>query len=216
MGQVFHPSTNTIAKVSIVGTVFLVAAIVWVLAAIVRSPYLTGVGVVRDQPVPFSHKHHTGDLGIDCRYCHTSVEQSAFAGMPTSETCMHCHSQIFSDSPMLQPVRLSFQTGQPLQWTRVHNLPDYAYFDHSIHIAKGFGCVTCHGQVDQMPLTWRENTLFMEWCLDCHRQPERYVRPVEYVFSMNWQPPADQIALGKQLVAAYHIQSKTNCSDCHR
>ncbi len=216
MAQIFHPSTNTISRVSIFGGVILLVALVAGLAAFNESPYITEAGVARVQPVPFSHKHHVGDDGIDCRYCHTSVEESSFAGIPPTKTCMICHIQIWADSPMLEPVRESFRTGKSIQWTRVHNLPGFVYFDHSIHIHKGIGCVTCHGRVDQMPLTWRENSLYMNWCLQCHREPERFVRPREYVFSMDYKPPPDQLALGRKLLKEYKIQKLTSCSTCHR
>ena len=216
MAQIFHPSTNTISRVSIFGGLLLLIALVAALAAINESPYITEVGVARSQPVPFSHKHHVGDEGIDCRYCHTSVEESSFAGIPPTKTCMNCHSQIWADSPVLAPVRDSFRTGKSIQWTRVHNLPGFVYFDHSIHIHKGVGCSTCHGRVDAMPLMWRENTLYMDWCLECHRAPERFVRPREYVFRMDYQYPADQLALGEKLVKEYKIQKLTSCSTCHR
>jgi hypothetical protein len=214
--QIFHPSTNTISKFSIFGTVFLIVALVLALAAINESPYITEVGVARVQPVPFSHKHHVGDDGIDCRYCHTSVETSAFAGIPATKICMNCHTQIWSDSPTLAPVRESFRSDRSIQWTRVHNLPGFVYFDHSIHVHKGVGCSTCHGRVDKMPLMWRENTLYMDWCLECHRAPERFVRPRESVFSMDYTPPEDQLALGRKLVQEYKIQKLTSCSTCHR
>jgi hypothetical protein len=216
MAQIFHRSTNTISRVSLFGGVALISVVVATLAAINRSSYLTEVGVARSQPVQFSHKHHVSDDGIDCRYCHTSVEESSFAGIPSTKICMNCHTQIWPDSPILEPVRESFRTGKSLEWTRVHNLPGFAYFDHSIHVHKGVGCVTCHGRVDQMPLMWRENTLYMEWCLECHRNPERFVRPREQVFNMDWQPPMDQIKLGQKLVQQYKIESLTSCSVCHR
>ncbi|HEX7230036.1 MAG TPA: cytochrome c3 family protein, partial [Candidatus Binatia bacterium] len=199
MAQIFHPSTNTISRVTIFGGLILLLAVVAGLATINESPYITEVGVARSQPVPFSHKHHVGDDGLDCRYCHTSVEDSSFAGIPPTKTCMNCHTQIWPDSPVLEPVRESFRTGRSIQWTRVHNLPGFVYFNHSIHVHKGIGCVTCHGRVDKMPLMWRENTLYMDWCLECHRAPERFVRPREYVFSMEYQAPADQLALGQKL-----------------
>jgi hypothetical protein len=164
MAQIFHPSTNTISRVTIFGGLILLIAVVTGLATINESPYITEVGVARTQPVPFSHKHHVGDDGIDCRYCHTSVEESSFAGIPPTKTCMNCHTQIWPDSPILEPVRESFRTGKSIQWTRVHNLPGFVYFNHSIHVHKGIGCVTCHGRVDRMPLMWRENTLYMDWC----------------------------------------------------
>lgn len=218
MAQIFHPSTNTISRVSIFGAVFILAALLWAVAEIQRSSYVTQVGVARTQPVPFSHKHHVSGLGIDCRYCHTTVEESSFAGIPPTKTCMNCHSQIWADSPMLEPVRQSFRTDQSLRWLRVHDLPDFVYFDHSIHVKKGVGCVTCHGRVDRMPLMWRQQPLTMEWCLECHRAPERFVRPREYVFDLDWRPAEDQIALGRRLVEQYHIKvgQLTNCSICHR
>ncbi|HZO99444.1 MAG TPA: cytochrome c3 family protein [Terriglobia bacterium] len=216
MAQIFHHSTNTLARVSIFGFVFIVALGGYATYLISKSPYLTDVNAARPQPVPFSHKHHVGELGIDCRYCHTSVEDSAFAGIPPTATCMTCHSQIWVKSPMLEPVRASFRSDQSLEWTRVNALPDFVYFNHSIHIHKGIGCETCHGRVDLMPMTWRAHTLQMEWCLECHRNPEKYVRPREYVFSMNYRPPADQIALGMKLVREYKIQRLTDCYTCHR
>jgi len=216
MAQIFHRSTNTISRVSLFGGIAIIAILVATLAAINRSSYMTEVGVARSQPVQFSHKHHVSDDGIDCRYCHTSVEDSSFAGIPSTKICMNCHTQIWADSPILAPVRESFRTGKSLEWTRVNNLPGFVYFDHSIHVHKGVGCATCHGRVDQMPLMWREHTLYMEWCLECHRNPERFVRPREQVFSMDWQPPSDQIALGQKLVQQYKIESLTSCSVCHR
>jgi hypothetical protein len=216
MAQIFHRSTNTISRVSVFGGIGIIAVLVTTLAAINRSSYVTDVGVARTQPVQFSHKHHVSDDGIDCRYCHTSVEESSFAGIPSTKICMNCHTQIWAESPILAPVRESFRTGKSLEWTRVNNLPGFVYFDHSIHVHKGVGCATCHGRVDQMPLMWRENTLYMEWCLECHRNPERFVRPREQVFSMDWQPPSDQIALGEKLVQQYKIESLTSCSVCHR
>ena len=219
MAQIFHPSTNTFSKFSIFGAVFFLALVLMLFGMVIRSPYATQVGVVREQPAPFSHKHHVSGLGIDCRYCHTSVEESAFAGIPDTKTCMTCHSQIWRDSPMLEPIRESFRTDRSLEWTRVHDLPDFVYFDHSIHLNKGVSCVTCHGQVEQMPLMWRENTLHMEWCLRCHRAPEEFIRPTKYVFDMQWHSEIDQTTLGKELVEAYNIdgsQKLTNCSICHR
>lgn len=216
MAQIFHRSTNTISRVSVFGGIGIIIVLVATLAAINRSSYVTEVGVARSQPVQFSHKHHVGDDGIDCRYCHTSVEESSFAGIPSTKICMNCHTQIWAESPILEPVRESFRTGKSLEWTRVHNLPGFVYFDHSIHVHKGVGCTTCHGRVDQMPLMWRENTLYMEWCLECHRNPERFVRPREQVFNMDWQPPSDQIALGQKLVQEYKIAQLTSCSVCHR
>ena len=186
MSQIFHRSANTIARVSIFGAVFFVAGLLGLFAEVNRSPWVTDAHVAREQPIQFSHERHVAGNGIDCRYCHTSVEDSSFAGIPPTKTCMNCHSQIFANSPFLEPVRDSFRTGKSIQWTRVHDLPDFVYFNHSIHVNKGVGCTTCHGQVDRMPLMWQEKSLQMEWCLDCHRNPERYVRPREAVFRVDY------------------------------
>jgi hypothetical protein len=216
MAQIFHPSSNTLSKVTIVGAVLLLGGLGLAGSNWFRSDFVTGTNMALEQPVQFSHKHHVSDAGIDCRYCHTSVETSSFAGIPPTETCMTCHSQIWADSPMLEPVRASYRTNQSLQWNRVHNLPDFVFFNHSIHINKGVGCSTCHGRVDQMPLMWRQNTLLMEWCLDCHRAPERYVRPRDKIYVMDWNPPPDQAVMGAKLVKEYKIQKLTDCYTCHR
>jgi hypothetical protein len=216
MAQVFHRSANTLSRVSIYGFVFFLAVLGAAIYGVSKSPYVTDVNVIRDQPVPFSHKHHAGELGIDCRYCHTSVEDSSIAGLPPTATCMTCHSRIWTSAPLLEPVRASYRTGKSIEWTRVNAVPDFVYFNHSIHLKKGIGCTTCHGPVGDMPLTWRANTLQMQWCLDCHREPERYVRPREFVFHSSYRPPADQRALGERLVKAYRIKKLTNCSTCHR
>jgi len=219
MPQIFHHSTNVLAKLTIFGAIFIILGALWVVAAINRSSWNTGAFVEREQPVQFSHKHHAGDDGIDCRYCHTSVETSASAGMPATQTCMNCHSQIWADSPYLEPVRESARTGKPIQWTRVHDLPDYVYFNHSIHINKGVGCSTCHGNVAQMPLMYQASSLQMEWCLECHRNPEKFVRDKKDIFKMDWQPPADQPQTGAELVKRNKIQDSyalTSCSTCHR
>ena len=218
MAQIFQRSTNTLSRVSIFGAVFVIAALAYGLALANRSSYATQARVARKQPVPFSHKHHTRELGIDCRYCHTSVETAGFAGIPPTQTCMNCHKQIWLDSPMLEPVRASFRTDESIEWIRVHDLPDFVYFDHSIHISKGIGCTSCHGRVDLMNLTWQEASLHMEWCLSCHRAPEEYVRPRDQVFNMEWEPPANQREVGLQLIKEYDIQvgQLTNCSVCHR
>ena len=217
--QVFGPGATSLARFGILFAIAGLGLLFVALELYARSPYVTGVGVPVDQPVPFSHKHHVGDDGLDCRYCHTTVESSAFAGMPSSQTCMNCHSQIWAGSPVLEPVRQSVATGIPLQWNRVTQVPGFVYFDHSIHVQKGVGCASCHGQVDQMPLTTQVASLHMEWCLDCHRQPERFVRPREQVFNMTWDPAdegTDQETLGRRLMREYKIQRLTSCSTCHR
>jgi hypothetical protein len=215
MPQIFHRSFNTVSKMSILGGLFILAGIGLVAAEVYRSPYITGQDVAVLQPIPFSHEHHAGKLGIDCRYCHSTVEHSPFAGMPSTKTCMNCHSQIWVGSPMLEPVRESYRSGKSIEWERVHNLPHFVFFDHSIHVHKGIGCATCHGRVDQMPLMAQASPLQMRWCLDCHREPERFVRPRQEVFNMGWEPPA-QTTLGRELVQQYRIHSKTSCSVCHR
>ena len=179
------------------------------------SPRTTDVGYSPEQPVPYSHALHVGELGLDCRYCHVSVERAASAGMPPTATCMNCHKLIWNDSPMLEPVRRSWATGEPLRWNRVHDLPDYVYFDHSIHIAKGVGCVSCHGRVDEMPLLRQASSLQMGWCLECHREPQRFVRPREEIFNLAWEAE-DQATEGAELVLEYNIEPSTSCSRCHR
>lgn len=219
MAQLFHPSTNTFSKVSIFGAVFFLAVLAWVFGVLIRSPFATDASVVRPQPVPFSHEHHVNALGIDCRYCHTSADTSSFAGIPPTKTCMTCHSQIFTDSEILEPVRESFRTDMPIAWTRVHDLPDFAYFNHSIHLHKGIGCTTCHGQVDRMPLMWAENALNMEWCLHCHRNPEKFIRPRDQVWNVAYRVPDNQQEIGPALVKEYQVDTTgalTNCSICHR
>jgi hypothetical protein len=221
MSQIFHPSWNTLSRLSIFGAAFVALGLLIVTYMINRSPYVTQVDVIQPQPVEFSHEHHVRGLGIDCRYCHTSVETSSFAGVPPTYTCMSCHSQIWNDSPMLEPVRASLREGKPLKWTRVHDLPDFVYFDHSIHVNKGVGCVSCHGRVDRMPLTWKAEPMTMEWCLDCHRHPEKHLRPQYAIFDMDWRAEdenKDQLALGSELVKVHKIPLDriTNCSTCHR
>src|SRR5262245_15082706 len=214
--QIFPTAVSAVTRAARALALALIVAVPTAVTMVQRSSYATGVGVPRQQPIAFSHKHHVSDAGLDCRYCHTSVERSPFAGMPSTDTCMNCHRQLWNESEMLEPVRASYRSGVPIAWTRVYDLPDFVYFDHSIHVAKGVGCSTCHGRVDTMPLTWRATALEMHWCLDCHRHPERHVRPREKVFEMAYEPPPDQLALGTRLVQAYGIQSKTSCSTCHR
>src|SRR5215472_4013955 len=216
MPQIFHHSMNTISRASIAGLVLLIGGLGYFFWAVNMSPYYTSAKLSLDQPVQFSHKHHTTDDGIDCRYCHTSVETSGFAGIPPTETCMTCHSQIWTNATMLEPVRASYATGHSIEWARVNALPDFVYFNHSIHVKKGIGCTTCHGQVGEMPITWKENTLYMRWCINCHKHPEQYVRRREDVFKPIYDPPANQLELGRQLVKEYNIKTFTNCDACHR
>ncbi|WP_010582175.1 cytochrome c3 family protein [Schlesneria paludicola] len=215
MPQIFHRSLNTVSKVTIFGGLIFCALLAFGWDQFNRSSYVTEADVVREQPIPFSHEHHVSGLGIDCRYCHTSVETSSFAGMPATETCMSCHSQVWKDSPMLEPVRASLRTGKPLAWTRVHDVPDFVYFDHSIHVAKGVGCESCHGRVDQMPLMRRAHTLQMGWCLDCHAHPERSIRPLDEIYSFGIKHTSrEQEDLSREL----RIDSKPllDCGTCHR
>src|SRR6187431_2694033 len=216
MSQIFHRSTNTIARVSIFGAVFFVAGLLYLFDQVNRSSWMTEAQVAREQPIQFSHERHVAGNGIDCRYCHTSVETSAFAGIPPTKTCMNCHSQLWNTAPILEPVRASFRDDKPLRWIRVHDLPDFVYFNHSIHVKKGMGCETCHGRVDQMPLMLQQNSLQMEWCLNCHRNPENYVRPREEIFTMGYQPAEPQSVVGARLVKEYGIKGNTSCSTCHR
>ena len=223
MPQIFHHSTNALARTTIFGAIFILLAALWITAEINRSSWNTGQWVERQQPIQFSHKHHPGDDGIDCRYCHTSVETSASAGMPSTSTCMSCHNQIWADSPYLEPVRASFRTGKPIEWLRVHDLPDYAYFNHSIHVNKGVGCTTCHGRVDEMPIVYQASSLQMEWCLNCHRNPERFIRPNDKIFDMQWRPEnrtPEQVSQARELMVKEYRTPKvgvlTNCSTCHR
>ena len=216
MPQLFHPGANSVARASIIIIVLTVAGGALSAYTLYHSDYVNGRSVVREQPVMFSHAHHVRGLGIDCRYCHTSVEVAASAGIPPTHTCMSCHSQVWTEADILEPVRASYRTGEPLEWLRVHDLPDFVYFNHSIHVKKGMGCATCHGAVDRMPLMRQHATLYMSWCLDCHREPERFVRPREEIYNMDWQPPANQLELGARLVDEYDINPSISCSTCHR
>jgi hypothetical protein len=217
MAQIFGPKVNPLARLSLYGGFGASVLFVLVLFVYSRSPYPSFIAYSPDQPVPFSHQLHVG-LKIDCRYCHNSVETSASAGIPPTQTCMSCHSGVRTDSPNLQPVRDSYTSGKPIQWVRVHDLGDFVYFNHSIHVAKGVGCSTCHGQVSQMSKIQQVKPLTMGWCLDCHRAPEQYLRPQSEIFNTDYVPPANQLELGRQLIQQNNIQvSKLqNCSICHR
>jgi len=212
MGQVFPRSANVIAPISIVVIVLVIGAAIGYVLLVSQSFTPT----IKDQPVPFSHQQHVGNLGIDCRYCHTTVETSAFAGMPSSQICMNCHTEVLSDSSELAPVQDSLAKGKPLIWNHVYTLPDLAYFDHKPHVNKGVACVTCHGQIDQMAVTVQATSLQMSWCMDCHRDPAPYIRPHDQVFNMNWRAPVDFNQIRQHLIDEYHVESKTSCSTCHR
>ena len=219
MSQIFHRHSNIYSRLSILAILGFVGVLGGSVAMLNSSGYNTNQDRYVDQPIQFSHAHHVGGAGLDCRYCHTSVEESAFANIPPTKTCMNCHSQIWANAPILEPVRASFRDNTPLRWTRVHDLPDFVYFNHSIHVNKGVGCATCHGRVDQMPLMYQQASLQMNWCLDCHRDPARFVRPREEVYNMAWERPANDPGLGARLVQEYKIASVnqlTSCSTCHR
>jgi hypothetical protein len=218
VAQIFRPWANTVARVILVAILVGPFLLIGLAYAVIRSPYATGQNITLNQPVPFSHKHHVGDNGIDCRYCHTSVENSPFAGLPPTTTCMTCHSQLFASADILAPVRSSLTQHKPIHWQRVHRLPAYVYFDHSVHIAKGVGCTTCHGHVETMPLMRQAAPLTMGWCLDCHRNPAPNLRPQSQIFSTTWMPPRDQLEQGRKLLVQYHIETEhlTDCSRCHR
>ncbi len=218
MPQIFRPYADTVARTVLVMLLVLPFLGIGVAYWVMRSNYVTGQTVTLEQPVPFSHAHHVGGLGLDCRYCHSGVEASPVAGIPPTHTCMACHSQLYTQTEMLAPVRTSLAERRPIRWNKVNRLPDYVYFDHSIHIAKGVGCSTCHGPVDQMRLTRQAAPLTMGWCLDCHRDPAPHLRPPDKIFAAEWQPPADQAQQGPRLLAQYHIDNKhlTDCSVCHR
>lgn len=192
MAQIFDRSSNALARMSLVLTGLIVIALGVTLDQLQRSPWVTRQGQRPDQPVPFSHKHHVQGLGLQCQYCHVTVEKSSYAGIPPTKTCMNCHAQIWTNAALLEPVRHSWATGESLVWTKVHDLPDYVYFNHSIHVNKGLGCSSCHGRVDQMPLMYQQNTLQMEWCLNCHRDPAKNLRPVSQIYNMAWEGPSSE------------------------
>ena len=221
MSQIFPRSANALVRSTLFGVLSLVLFLGWLVITLMRSSWATKQNEFVEQPIQFSHAHHVGGVGIDCRYCHTSVEKAAFAGIPPTKTCMNCHSQIWSNAPILEPVRSSFRTDTPLNWIRVNDLPDFVYFSHNIHIKQGVGCNVCHGPVDKMPLMYQAKSLLMEFCLDCHKAPEKYLRPRAEVFNMNYQVPADttQLEQGLRLKREYNVSSvehMTSCSVCHR
>jgi len=218
MAQLFPPRINILTRIFLLVALLLLIGLAVLAYYAIRSPLVTEVGVAKAQPVAYSHRQHVGGLGLDCRYCHTAVEESNTAGIPPTETCMGCHAQVAPDAASLELVRASQEEQQPLEWIRVHDLADYVYFNHAIHVRQGIGCETCHGRVDQMAVVAKVQNLQMDWCLECHRAPERYIRPREAVFMMGWEPPVAQSELGPQLVAEYGIQVDrlSDCSICHR
>jgi hypothetical protein len=219
VAQIFSPTADTWFRAAIAAILLGALALLIVPEVLARSQYVTEVARTPQQPVPFSHKHHAGELGIDCRYCHTTVETSANAGFPTVHVCMTCHSQIWTTAPMLAPVRQSLAENRPIVWQRVARVPDYVYFRHDIHIAKGVSCFECHGRIDRMPLAYRARPFEMRWCIGCHRDPAPHLRPPEAVFDAAWTPPADRRAMGAALMRRYHIHGArdlTHCTVCHR
>jgi Cytochrome c7 and related cytochrome c len=219
MSQIFPRSANAIARASIAAVIGFAALAGWIIMVSMQSPWVTRQNEVVVQPVQFSHLHHVGGEGIDCRYCHTSVENSSFAGIPPTQTCMNCHAHLWTNAPILQPIRDSFRENKPLMWIRVNTLPDFVYFNHQIHVHQGVGCATCHGRVDQMPLMRQAEPLTMGWCLSCHRAPEKFLRPRDQVFNMAYEAPSNQIELGLRLKKEYNVSSVahlTSCSTCHR
>ncbi len=219
MAQVFHPAANIIARLSILVAIGGLVGTLVLFDALQKSPYVTEVNVPKEQVVPFSHKHHIA-MGLDCRYCHTSVEDGAFAGIPPTKTCMNCHGIIWNEAPILEPVRSSWSNNVPMEWNRVHDLPQFVYFDHSVHLNAGVGCTDCHGQVDEMPLVWKQNDMYMAWCLECHRQPEKFVRPRSEVFNMAYQKPGNQLEVGEELLRIHNVNTSNHrlldCYKCHR
>ena len=218
MAQIFTPQANTIARAVVLGFGLVLAGALGLLLVRPFTDFVTRRDLVVEQPVQFSHEHHVGGLGIDCRYCHVAAERARYAGVPPTHTCMSCHSQLWTNAAILAPVRQSLATGVPLHWRRVHVLPDYVFFDHSVHVTNGIGCSTCHGAIQTMPQVRQVAPLTMAWCLDCHRDPTPHLRPPDRIYAMDWQPPADQAAQGQRLLGLYHIDTAhlTDCSRCHR
>jgi hypothetical protein len=214
--SVFSPRSNAIARASLAAILTVPVALVVFPLVYARTPFFTNQAWPIQQPVEFDHRHHVADDGIDCRYCHDTVETAASAGFPTAERCMSCHAQIWNKSPLLEPVRRAYFENRPLVWKRVHQLPGFVYFNHSIHVAKGIGCVTCHGRVDQMAAVEQVSGLNMRWCLRCHREPEQHLRPQEEITSMTWQPPAGAANPAQELADRYQLHTRTSCSTCHR
>jgi hypothetical protein len=219
MPALFSRRANSVARGSLAAGLFVLVAVPLALMIYVRTSFATGEHRDIAQPIPFDHRIHTNGLRIDCRFCHSSVERGASAGLPPTVACIGCHNKVWRESQELAPVRASMETGRPILWRRVNALPDFVYFDHSIHVAKGVGCATCHGRVDQMAQVSQATPLSMRWCVDCHRDPSPNLRPKELVTAMAWQPPANKASadsLGASLARLYHVRRLTSCSTCHR
>jgi hypothetical protein len=211
--------TNTVSRLSAALLLAIPAVALGTLMVYVRSPLGTFQGHPIEQPLEFDHRHHVADEGIDCRFCHHTVEESPSAGIPSTTVCVGCHAQIWNKSPYLAEVRELFFADRPIPWVRVHSLPEFAYFNHAIHVNKGVGCVTCHGRVDQMPAVYQAAPLTMGWCLECHRNPGPNLRPVEHITSMTWTPPEkpeERAELARELVQRYNVHARTSCDTCHR
>jgi hypothetical protein len=217
MAAVFPPWSNTALRIALSAIALGVVGSIVLLMVFVRSAWRRRQFDALDQPVEFDHRHHTQDDGIECLYCHNTAFRAATAGVPSTDKCMGCHNQIWNQSPLLSPVRQSFFSGAPISWNRVHNVPGFAYFNHSIHVNKGFGCSTCHGRVDQMARVYQAASLTMAWCLDCHRAPERYIRPLSEITNMAWTPSeAQEAEIGPSLVKELGVRRLTHCTACHR
>jgi hypothetical protein len=216
MSALFPKWTNTVARVMVGAALLMPAAVLGGLWLFQRTPFITGQDRPVTQPLQFDHRHHVSDVGIDCRYCHQTVERSASAGLPSTQVCMNCHSQIWNKSPLLDQVRQSWFADKPIPWNRVHDLPDYVYFNHSIHVNKGVGCVQCHGRVDQMASIEQRAPLTMGWCLECHRDPVSRLQPKERITDMSWVPPAKAAPEQEHLAQRYDVHPRTNCTTCHR
>ena len=217
MSSLFKPSANTTFRIALAAIALLVGGgLIAGPMIYVRTPFFTQQQDPIDQPVQFDHRHHVGDEGIDCRYCHYLVEKTPFAGVPPTSLCLNCHSQIWNKSPKLAPVREAYFADRPIVWNRIHKLPHFVYFNHSIHVKQGVGCVTCHGRIDEMALVEKTQSMTMGWCLDCHRNPEKFLRPRDQVTSMTWKPRGEQLALGRALKEQYHVNTRTSCTTCHR
>lgn len=212
----FPTWSNGVLRAAIVAVVLLVLALPLALMGYVRSPWNTGLHRAAAQPLPFDHRHHVSDDGIDCLYCHDLADRSTYAGIPGASRCMNCHNQVWNRSPVLEPVRQSYFRGLPIAWQRVYALPDFVYFDHSAHVLSGVGCEECHGRVDRQPRIAQMVPLTMGWCLECHRAPEPHIRPRSEVTTMGWTFDGDRDSLGAALAAEYGVESKTDCTTCHR
>jgi hypothetical protein len=216
MAPLFKPGMDSRLRAGIAALLGLPVALVVLLLFLAQSPLGRGSLEPRQQPVQFDHRHHVGDEGIDCRYCHDNAWTSPYAGVPPTSRCMGCHAQIWNESPRLAPVRASFFEDSPIPWRRVHKLPDFVYFNHSIHVNKGVGCVECHGRVDTMPAVLQVQPLTMGWCLECHRDPAPHLRPLSEITNLAWRPPGEPRAVGEQVQQALDVHPRTNCTTCHR